>query len=194
MDTNATSQAQTEASASQVLAAREAHILKLNTQNVKLQEENDNLVNELEKLKFRAGERLGLAEKLGGELSSKLEKSSNERDQYKKGCSDLQAEVTALKNQIKERDEAIEQFTQEGLKLSKQELAQSNIIKKLRVREKEVETAMAAVKGELEKSRKEASELKRALDNKNESERQNIGKRGLHGMDGRFEINWINAR
>ncbi len=194
MDTNATSQAQTEASASQVLAAREAHILKLNTQNVKLQEENDNLVNELEKLKFRAGERLGLAEKLGGELSSKLEKSSNERDQYKKGCSDLQAEVTALKNQIKERDEAIEQFTQEGLKLSKQELAQSNIIKKLRVREKEVETAMAAVKGELEKSRKEASELKRALDNKNESERQNIGKRGLHGMDGGFEINWRNAR
>ena len=188
MDTNATSQAQTEASASQVLAAREAHILKLNTQNVKLQEENDNLVNELEKLKFRAGERLGLAEKLGGELSSKLEKSSNERDQYKKGCSDLQAEVAALKNQIKERDEAIEQFTQEGLKLSKQELAQSNIIKKLRVREKEVETAMAAVKGELEKSRKEASELKRALDNKNESERQNIGKRGG------FEINWRNTR
>lgn len=164
------------ASAAQVLAAREAHIIKLNTQNVTLQEENDNLVNESEKFKYQMGERLGLAEKLNNELSGKLEKSSAERDQFKKACSDLQVEMIALKAQVREKDEQIEQFSQEGLKLSKQELNQSNIIKKLRAKEKEVESAMGTIKAELEKSRKEASELKKALDNKNESEKQSVGK------------------
>lgn len=170
---------QTEASAAQVLAAREAHIIKLNTQNVKLQEENDNLVNESEKFKYQMKERLGLAEKLNNELSGKLEKVSAERDQFKKACADLQAEMVALKAQVREKDEQIEQFSQEGLKLSKQELNQSNIIKKLRAKEKEVESTMGTIKAELEKSRKEASELKKALDNKNESEKQSIGKGSL---------------
>lgn len=173
VDQNETSQM--EASAAQVLAAREAHIIKLNTQNVTLQEENDNLVNELEKFKHQMSERLGLAEKLNNELSGKLEKSSAERDQFKKACTDLQAEMAALRAQVREKDEQIEQFSQEGLKLSKQELNQSNIIKKLRAKEKEVESTMGTIKAELEKSRKEASELKKALDNKNESEKQSNG-------------------
>lgn len=33
-----------------ILDAREAHVLKLNRQNVSLQEENDNLMNEIEKV------------------------------------------------------------------------------------------------------------------------------------------------
>lgn len=36
-----------------VLEAREAHVLKLNKQNVELQEENDNLLNEIEKVIIR---------------------------------------------------------------------------------------------------------------------------------------------
>lgn len=69
----------------------------------------------------------------------------------------------------------MEQLTQEGLKLSKQELNQSNIIKKLRVKEKEVESNVITLKSELEKSRKEIQELNAVLSGKNEAEKHNLG-------------------
>lgn len=70
----------------QVLAAREAHILKLNTQNVKLQEENDNLVNEYERLKFEMQEKFVPLQRDQSELNGKLEKSNIEKEHFKKVC------------------------------------------------------------------------------------------------------------
>lgn len=163
-----------DVSANQVLAAREAHIIKLNTQNVKLQEENDNYINEFERIKYEFKERSGLMEQKQSELVNKLEKSNSEREHYKKTCADLQNEICELKAIMKEKDEQMEQLTAEGTKLSKQELNQSNIIKKLRSKEKENESRLNSMDTENKNYRKEIEELKKALDNKNESEKQNL--------------------
>ncbi len=166
-DINKSTEGTSDVTSNQVLAAREAHIIKLNTANVKLQEENDNLTNECERLKYE----LKISK---GDLSSRLEASSNERDGYKKACADLQAELAGLKAEMAEKDVHLEQLTSEGLKLSKQELNQSNIIKKLRIKEKEVETTVTGFKTELEKTKKELQELKKVLDGKNEAEKHNL--------------------
>jgi predicted RNase H-like nuclease (RuvC/YqgF family) len=129
-----------------LLEAREAHILKLNKQNVKLQEENDNLINELEKIKFENNEKIQMLQKNFGELNSKNDQTSIDKEHLKKVCNDLQKELIELKNTFKEKDQQVEQLTQEGLKLSKQELNQSNIIKKLRAKEKENEESLTSLR------------------------------------------------
>ena len=58
----------------------------------------------------------------------------------------MNREFVEMQKQIKEKDEQIEQLKQEGLKLSKQELNQSNIIKKLRSKEKENEESLTILK------------------------------------------------
>jgi TATA element modulatory factor len=129
-----------------LLEAREAHILKLNKQHVKLQEDNDNLISELEKLKYEHNERVKQLEDSLLELKSKNEHSINDKEQIKKVCSDLQREILDVKSMLREKEQQIEQLTQEGLKLSKQELNQSNIIKKLRAKEKDNEELMNQLK------------------------------------------------
>ena len=129
-----------------LLEAREAHILKLNKQNVKLQEDNDNLVNEIEKIKFENTEKIQLIQKTFSEVNSKNEQANVEKEQLKKVCNDLQKELIEFKNIHKEKEQQVEQLTQEGLKLSKQELNQSNIIKKLRAKEKENEESLTSLR------------------------------------------------
>ena len=158
-----------------VLEARETHILKLNKQNVKLQEDNDNLINEIEKMKFELSERGKTSLKLQQELTLKAEQANNEKEQVKKICGDMQKEFFDMKNKIKEKDEQIEQLAQEGLKLSKQELNQSNIIKKLRVKEKENDETLNILRNDLSKAQKELEELRKVLEVKEDSESKNIG-------------------
>ena len=138
-----------DASIQSVLEARETHILKLNNQNVKLQEENDNILNELERVKYEANERQSLWQRSQNELSAKYERCHGDREQLKKTCAELQRDLNELKANANEKDKQIEQLTQEGVKLSKQELNQSNIIKKLRSKEKEVEESVNNLKFEL---------------------------------------------
>lgn len=49
-DSTSTNEIDASANLKSLLDAREAHVLKLNKQNVELQEENDNLLNEIEKV------------------------------------------------------------------------------------------------------------------------------------------------
>jgi hypothetical protein len=125
-----------------VLDAREAHILKLNKQNVKLQEENDNILNEIEKLKVELTDKCFFYQRTANELGQKYEQANNERDTLKKENHDLKRDLNEIKSLLKEKEEQHEQLVQEGLKLSKQELNQSNIIKKLRAKEKETEEVL----------------------------------------------------
>lgn len=117
-----------------LLETREMQILNLNKRNVKLQEENDNLTNEIERLKFETAERFKQMQAELINLSSKNDQSSTEKELYE------------LRNLVNLKDEQIEELKQEGLKLSKQELNQSNIIKKLRAKEKETEETLSTLK------------------------------------------------
>lgn len=118
---------------SNILEQREAQILKLNKQNVQLQEQNDNFKSEIERLKMS-----------------------------------IQEEISV---QLREKNEQIDQLTQEGLKLSKNELAQSNIIKKLRAKEKENDETIKKLNEELKNSNNELEELRKILDAKESNEK-----------------------
>jgi TATA element modulatory factor len=121
-----------------LLEAREAHILKLNKQNVKLQEDNDNLLSDLEKLKIEHVEKLKSAQ----------------------FATDLKQELAEMRGIMAEKDQQIEELRQEGLKLSKQELNHTNIIKKLRAKEKESEEVTNSLRNELKKKQKDLSDSK----------------------------------
>lgn len=137
---------QTSSSQQSLLEAREAQILKLNKQTVRLQEENDNLVNEIEKFRFETLERFKTMQLAQNELNTRCEQFYSENEKLKRINNDLNKEFVEMQKQIKEKDEQIEQLKQEGLKLSKQELNQSNIIKKLRSKEKENEESLTILK------------------------------------------------
>jgi hypothetical protein len=129
-----------------VLDAREAHILKLNKANVKLQEDNDNLLSDIEKLKSDVNDKCAFYQQTANELAAKCELLSGERDYFKKMSNDMQQELTEAKGLLREREQQAEQLVQEGMKLSKQELNQSNIIKKLRAKEKESDEVLSILK------------------------------------------------
>ncbi|CAF0737533.1 unnamed protein product [Brachionus calyciflorus] len=157
-----------------VLENREAQILKLNQQNVRIQEENDNLLSEIERLKQESNEKLQVLQRSLNEMNSKYQEVAGERDILKKGSGDLQKEYLEMKNLIKEKDLQIEELTQEGVKLSKQELNQSNIIKKLRAKEKETDEILTILKNDYQKAKNELDELKKILDSKEEAEIKNL--------------------
>lgn len=87
-----------------------------------------------------------LQKRVLSELQSKLDQSNSEREMLKRTNAEIQRELADLKSNVSEKDSQIEQLTQEGLKLSKQELTQSNIIKKLRTKEKETEEVLNILK------------------------------------------------
>ena len=145
-----------------VLDMREMQIIKLNKQNVELQEKNDNLLNEIERIK------IDLNQLKNDDLNRKAHAD-------KKLSEQLQIELQEKIKLNKEKDEQIEQLILEGNKLSKQELNQSNIIKKLRAKEKENEDLISILKNENKKQSKENEELKQAFGEKEESEKQSIG-------------------
>ena len=70
-------------------------------------------------------------------MNTRCEQFFTEKENIKRINNDLNREFVEMQKQIKEKDNQIEQIKHEGLKLSKQELNQSNIIKKLRSKEKE---------------------------------------------------------
>ena len=129
-----------------VLDAREAHILKLNKTNVKLQEDNDNLLSDIEKLRMEVNEKCAFYQRAANEISQKYDQANNEREHLKRANNALQQELAEVRSAFKEREQQNEQLVQEGLKLSKQELNQSTIIKKLRAKEKEAEEVLNILK------------------------------------------------
>lgn len=83
------------------------------------------------------------------EIHSKLDQAITEKEGLQQSNAVLLNELNSLKVSLAEKDGQIEQLIQEGLKLSKQELNHSNIIKKLRSKEKETEEVLNILKFEL---------------------------------------------
>lgn len=99
-----------------------------------------------EKLKYEFNEKFAQQKRFISDLQTKLEQLNSEKDTLKHLNFDLQKELNDLKANLSEKESQVEQLTQEGLKLSKQELNQSNIIKKLRAKEKETEEVLNILK------------------------------------------------
>ncbi|XP_070580788.1 TATA element modulatory factor-like isoform X11 [Ptychodera flava] len=169
----------------EVLQARENKVLTLSKENMDLSEDNNILRSQLkqsEDAREAEMEDLNvLTEEFTQRLTTmekKLQSITKERDMMKKEVHLTYQQLQDKSNDekfariLEEKDEQIEGLMQEGEKLSKQQLQNSNIIKKLRVKEKENETLIKSLKKQLEDSQKEATHLREVLDAKEEIDKK----------------------
>jgi hypothetical protein len=156
-----------------ILEQREMQIIKLNKQNVGIQETNDNLVAEIQRLHTELQQKTTNSNY--DEITRKYAQSQLDKENLRKLNEKLNDELNNARRTLSEKCEQVEQLIQEGSKLSKQEMNQLSMIKKLRAKEKETEELITSLRNDYKKSEKELEELKKILDSKEESEKLNYG-------------------
>uniref|UniRef100_A0A8C6PS06 TATA element modulatory factor 1 n=1 Tax=Nothobranchius furzeri TaxID=105023 RepID=A0A8C6PS06_NOTFU len=108
----------------------------------------------------------------------KAQLACKERDIAKKEIKGLREELSTRLNSsdtmelIREKEEQIRGLLDEGEKLSKQQLQQSNIIKKLRVKEKDSDAKITKQQKKVKDQEEELRHLQQVLDGKEEVEKQ----------------------
>lgn len=113
-------------------------------------------------------------------LEKRFQQSIRERDHLRKQLDSAKSEVENriekeyFDKMVKEKDFMMTELRQEGESLSKQVLQHSNIIKKLRTKEKENESLLKKQKEQIEEFTEEIDRLKRSLSAKDEVERSQI--------------------
>ncbi|XP_013777080.1 TATA element modulatory factor-like [Limulus polyphemus] len=171
----------------EVLNQREKKILELSRENIKLQESNSSLLNELSQVKEAYSNESrgvsGLTQEFTqrlADLDTKLQNATKERDKLFQDLETAKSEaasrlsVKETEKILQDKDQQIRELLQEGEKLSKQQLQQSNIIKKLRVKEKENDGIIKSQKETLEGQTKELDRLRKSLSAKDEQEKIHI--------------------
>lgn len=147
----------------------------------RLDEECDNLKDEVISLK----EETSMVQSLKDEFTQRIadaerkaQLACKERDIAKKEIKGLREELSTRLNStntmeiIKEKEEQIRGLLEEGEKLSKQQLQHSNIIKKLRAKEKESDTRLIKQEKKIKELGEELKLLQQVLDEKEEVEKQ----------------------
>ncbi|XP_035721241.1 TATA element modulatory factor-like isoform X1 [Vespa mandarinia] len=170
----------------EVLEARESKLIDVSRINMELHEQNNSLRKQLDSFEKRAEQSQSLnqitdeyTQRLSA-LERKFQQAIRERDTLRKNLEQLKQEAaTRLSSQEMssinaEKDEIIKELREEGEKLSKQQLLHSNIIKKLRVKEKENDALIKHQKELIEEQNSELERLKRSLHAKEEVERTQI--------------------
>nr|XP_050859121.1 TATA element modulatory factor isoform X5 [Vespula vulgaris] len=170
----------------EVLEARESKLIDVSRINMELHEQNNTLRKQLDSFEKRAEQSQNLnqitdeyTQRLSA-LERKFQQAIRERDTLRKNLEQLKQEAaTRLSSQEMssinaEKDEIIKELREEGEKLSKQQLLHSNIIKKLRVKEKENDALIKHQKELIEEQNSELERLKRSLHAKEEVERTQI--------------------
>ncbi|XP_064478390.1 TATA element modulatory factor-like isoform X2 [Ornithodoros turicata] len=171
----------------EVLDARERKVFLLSKEVVQLNETNAALQNSLRKLDEMRARETQDTSSLTQEFSQRLAKletrltdTARERDILKAKLDAVQQEsatkVSALQMEqvIREKDEQIKELMSEGEKLSKHQLQQSTVIKKLRSKEKDMEGTIKSYKDKLEDQSKELERLRKSLSAKDEQEKKHI--------------------
>jgi hypothetical protein len=170
-----------------LLEARETRMVEMSREMIELTEANQTLQSQLsaaeqdlrtsqggvDDLRSEFAKRIGTTEK-------KLQTVIKERDSLKKQLQVLTTdhshqrasasqELTAL---LKEKEEQIAGLMEEGEKLSKKELQNSNIIKKLKEKNKQNDQLLTAQRQQIEDCEREMSRLKELVKKKEEKERK----------------------
>ncbi|KAG8007456.1 TATA element modulatory factor [Nibea albiflora] len=161
------------------LEKRESQLLTVSKDKARLEEECDNLKmvslkeesSTVQSLKDEFTQRIADAER-------KAQLACKERDIAKKEIKGLREELSTRLNSsdtmeiIREKEEQIRGLLEEGEKLSKQQLQHSNIIKKLRVKEKESDTKITKQQKKIKEQDEALRQLQQVLDGKEEVEKQ----------------------
>nr|XP_055040239.1 TATA element modulatory factor-like isoform X1 [Misgurnus anguillicaudatus] len=163
------------------LEKRESQLLAVSKDKARLEEECDNLKDEMITLKEESSSVQSLKDEFTQRLAEterKAQLACKERDIAKKEIKGLREELASRLNSnetleiIKEKEEQIRDLLEEGEKLSKQQLQHSNIIKKLRVKEKESDAQIIKQSKKLKEQEEELKHLQQVLDGKEEVEKQ----------------------
>uniref|UniRef100_A0A8C5YZU8 TATA element modulatory factor 1 n=1 Tax=Marmota marmota marmota TaxID=9994 RepID=A0A8C5YZU8_MARMA len=155
------------------LEKREAQLLSLSKEKALLEEAYDNLKDEM----FRVREESSSVSSLKGEFTQRIAEAERkaqlackERDAAKKEVKNIKEELATRLNSsettdlLKEKDEQIQGLMEEGEKLSKQQLHNSNIIKKLRSKDKDNENTIAKLNKKVRDLEEELQHLKQVGD------------------------------
>ncbi|XP_062842709.1 TATA element modulatory factor [Trichomycterus rosablanca] len=163
------------------LEKREAQLLAISKDKARLEEEYDNLKDEMISLKEESSSVQSLKDEFTQRIADaerKAQLACKERDIAKKEIKGLREDLATRFNSsetlelIKEKEEQIKGLLEEGEKLSKQQLQHSNIIKKLRAKEKESDTKITKQSKKLKEQEDELKQLQQVLDGKEEVEKQ----------------------
>lgn len=163
------------------LDKREAQLLSLSKEKALLEEAYDNLKDEMFRVKEESSSISSLKDEFTqriAEAEKKVQLACKERDAAKKEIKNIKEELaTRLHSSetadlLKEKDEQIRGLMEEGEKLSKQQLHNSNTIKKLRAKDKENENTIVKLHKKVKELEEELQHLKQVLDGKEEVEKQ----------------------
>ncbi|XP_016059681.1 PREDICTED: TATA element modulatory factor isoform X1 [Miniopterus natalensis] len=163
------------------LDKREAQLLSLSKEKALLEEAYDNLKDEMFRVKEESSSISSLKDEFTqriAEAEKKVQLACKERDAAKKEIKSIKEELATRLNSsetsdlLKDKDEQIRGLMEEGEKLSKQQLQSSNIIKKLRAKDKENENIIVKLKKKVKELEEDLQHLKQVLDGKEEVEKQ----------------------
>uniref|UniRef100_A0A673TSL5 TATA element modulatory factor 1 n=1 Tax=Suricata suricatta TaxID=37032 RepID=A0A673TSL5_SURSU len=155
------------------LDKREAQLLSLSKEKALLEEAYDNLKDEMFRVKEESSNISSLKDEFTqriAEAEKKVQLACKERDAAKKEIKSIKEELATRLNSsetselLKEKDEQIRGLMEEGEKLSKQQLHNSNIIKKLRAKDKENENIIAKLNKKVKELEEELQHLKQVGD------------------------------
>lgn len=163
------------------LEKRETQLLSLSKEKALLEEAYDNLKDEMFRVKEESSSISSLKDEFTqriAEAEKKAQLACKERDAAKKEMKTMKEELASRLNSsqtadlLKEKDEQIQGLMEEGEKLSKQQLHNSNMIKKLRAKDKDNESVIAKLKRKAKELEEELQHLRQVLDGKEEVEKQ----------------------
>uniref|UniRef100_A0A8C7ENQ4 TATA element modulatory factor 1 n=1 Tax=Neovison vison TaxID=452646 RepID=A0A8C7ENQ4_NEOVI len=155
------------------LDKREAQLLSLSKEKALLEEAYDNLKDEMFRVKEESSSITSLKDEFTqriAEAEKKVQLACKERDAAKKEIKSIKEELATRLNSsetsdlLKEKDEQIRGLMEEGEKLSKQQLHNSNIIKKLRAKDKENENIIAKLNKKVKDLEEDLQHLKQVGD------------------------------
>uniref|UniRef100_A0A8C9A673 TATA element modulatory factor 1 n=1 Tax=Prolemur simus TaxID=1328070 RepID=A0A8C9A673_PROSS len=155
------------------LEKREAQLLSLSKEKALLEEAYDNLKDEMFRVKEESSSISSLKDEFTqriAEAEKKVQLACKERDAAKKEIKNVKEELATRLNSsetaelLKEKDEQIQGLMEEGEKLSKQQLHNSNIIKKLRAKDKENENIIMKLNKKVKELEEELQHLKQVGD------------------------------
>ncbi|XP_063767762.1 LOW QUALITY PROTEIN: TATA element modulatory factor [Eleginops maclovinus] len=163
------------------LEKRESQLLAVSKDKATLEEQCDNLKDEVISLKEESSTVQSLKDEFTQRIADterKAQLACKERDIAKKEIKGLREELSTRLHSsdtleiIREKEEQIRGLLEEGEKLSKQQLQHSNIIKKLRVKEKDSDTRITKQQKKIKEQEEELRQLQQVLDSKEEVEKQ----------------------
>lgn len=171
---------------SEVLESRESKLVELGRENAELREKYAEQKLQLDTMKGRADKQEvnNIAEEYTQRMSAlekKFQQTLRERDNLRNELKSIQSSLSKSVSRddidkiVKEKDCMIEELKREGEKLSKQILQHSNIIKKLRAKEKETDAQIKRQLEQIDELTLETDRLKKSLSAKDEMELNQMG-------------------